>query len=145
MICRRSTNRLLYAATAFYTMMLLTLTHLPLDHVVTESMHEQARTLSMDKIAQTLLYTFLTLSLLLCFQPVCHDERTGDLIILPYRLLTVAIMLMLIGVSDEITQPWFGRNFELMDLAADAAAIFPGTCLFLLSHIVRQSVGHTTI
>jgi VanZ family protein len=145
MISQRSAACLLYTSTVFYVLLLVTLTHLPLDSVVAEGVQEQARLMWMDKVVHGVLYTFLTLLFLLCSQPVSHDEKTGDLVILPDRLLAMAIIVMLVGLLDEMTQPWFGRNLELLDLAADFAAIFPGSCLFLLSHIIRQSFGQARI
>ncbi len=141
MITRRSARNLLYTTTAFYIAFLVTLTHLPLDHVVAENIQQQTRMMWGDKVIHGVLYTILTFLLLLCSRPVTNDEATGDLVILPDKFLAMAIIVMLIGLLDEITQPWFGRNLELLDLAADFVAIFPGACLFLLSHILRQSFG----
>lgn len=145
MMSRTSARYLLYTATGFYVVFLITLTHLPLEHVVTESVQQQARIMWMDKVVHGVLYTVLTFLFLLCSQPVAHDDQTGDLIILPDRLLAMTIIVMLVGLLDELTQPWFGRNAEVLDLVADFTAIFPGACLFLLSHIVRQSFGHSRI
>ena len=145
MISQRSATCLLYTTTTVYVLFLLTLTHLPLDNVINDTVQHQTRQLWADKLIHGALYSFLTLLSMLCSQPVKHDDETGELLILPDRLIAMAIILMLVGTLDEITQPWFGRSMELLDLAADFSAIFPGFCLFLLSHIIRQSFGHAKV
>lgn len=135
-------RRLLYCATGFYLMLLITLTHLPLDYVVTDTIQRQTRIYWMDKVVHGILYTGLTTLLFLCVKPVEYDDRTGDLIILPGQIFILSVNVVLLAVLDEVTQPFFGRSFEVLDLAADIAAIFPGASVFLMIQLMGQSIRH---
>lgn len=142
MISAPSIRRLLYSLTGFYLLLLITLTHLPLDYVITETLQQQTRVYWMDKVVHCIMYTGLTTLFFLCMKPVEYDERTGDLVILPGQIIMLSIHVMLFAVLDEVTQPFVGRSFELLDLAADFAAIFPGACVFLMIQLMRQSLRH---
>ncbi len=140
MISAKSARNLLYCMTAFYALTLITLTHLPLEYVMTEELQQQSRIYWMDKIVHVVLYSGFTTLLFLCINPVEYDEITGDLVILPGQILILSLQVVLLALLDELTQPYFGRTFEVLDFAADFAAIFPGASLFLVIQLMRQSI-----
>lgn len=143
MISPKSARRMLLCTTGFYLTLVITLTHMPLDYVLTEDLQQQGRIYWMDKCIHVLMYTGLTTLFFLCMNPVEYDERTGDLVILPGQIIVLSVNVMLFAVLDEVTQPLVGRSCELLDLAADFAAIFPGASLFLTIQLIRQSVRHS--
>lgn len=53
-----------------------------------------------------------------------------------------ALMVIMIGVAfiDEYTQPFFGRRFEVLNIAADFAGIMPGISLFLMANEARHQL-----
>ena len=135
------TTRLLITATGLYVALLLTLTHLPLNVVLTQQQRVHLETFRADTIIHCCLYTVLTTLSLLCARPLDIDKDNGDIVLSTGRLLAVFVAIMCFAVCDEVTQPWFGRNCELLDLAADFTALFPGMCLFLMVHLGGETIN----
>lgn len=133
------------SATLTYLALLITVTHLPLDYVVTEDFHQQARIYWMDKLINGALFAVLTVLVLACVPPIKLDKSTGDLIIFPGRLTMLCASVILIAFLNEITQPYFGRRCEAWDLVAASASIIPGASCFLLLKLLSQALDRIRV
>ncbi len=96
-----------------------------------------------DKIAHSLAYTALGFSLFLSlvslpsFMERRKERKRGDsrLRVLTYTTGTIVKSLVagtLLGLIIEIVQPYFGRTFELLDLAADFLGLVLGVAFGIL-------------
>lgn len=93
-----------------------------------------------DKGAHFLAYIALSFLFFLAF---CSPSRRHYLgrNILPF--IASAALAFLVGYAIELCQPYFGRSFELLDLAADGIGAALGSllglfCVFLMSIIEKH-------
>jgi VanZ family protein len=79
-----------------------------------------------DKLEHTLAY------LVLAFLPALHERRNF--------LIGAAVGAVALGVLLEYGQAFAGRDFEIGDMAADAAGVALGlVCALFLRSLVMQS------
>lgn len=46
--------------------------------------------------------------------------------------------LLVLGILDEVTQPWIGRSCDFFDWLADTAGVITGTCLITGLFLIQR-------
>ena len=108
--------------------LLLTLTHWP-----QEKMPFDTNRFGLDKIAHMAIYAGLAG---LFFKAVAPGRTF-------LAWLGIIAGLVLVTLLDEITQPWFNRQFDLLDLAADVVGIV-GCFIIMYSRHQRNGTPQKT-
>lgn len=113
-----------------YLVFMFIMTHLPKRNI------PQTLELAGDKLLHT--SAFLVLGFLLSFAVQLRVRSLGWFA----YVIPTFISGMLYGWFDELTQPWFGRYFDLEDLAVDGLGLAMGMLLFegvrrLLARVLR--------
>lgn len=113
-----------------YLVFMFIMTHLPKRNV------PQTLELAGDKLLHT--SAFLVLGFLLSFAVQLRVRSLGWFA----YVIPTFVFGMLYGWFDELTQPWFGRYFDLEDLAVDGLGLAMGMLLFegvrrLLARVLR--------
>lgn len=113
-----------------YLVFMFIMTHLPKRNI------PQTLELAGDKLLHT--SAFLVLGFLLSFAVQLRVRSLGWFA----YVIPTFVSGMLYGWFDELTQPWFGRYFDLEDLAVDGLGLAMGMLLFegvrrLLSKVLR--------
>lgn len=113
-----------------YLVFMFIMTHLPKRNI------PQTLELAGDKLLHT--SAFLVLGFLLSFAVQLRVRSLGWFA----YVIPTFVSGMLYGWFDELTQPWFGRYFDLEDLAVDGLGLAMGMLLFegvrrLLARVLR--------
>ena len=102
---------------ALYLITLFTFTHIPIPQVV-------YRANVSDKWLHFLAYLNLTFLMWFSINP---DRKTNWRNWVTYLILLAAVIL---GATDELTQPYTGRTCDILDFLADAEGILAGLIIF---------------
>jgi VanZ family protein len=122
--------------TVGYWCLLAILTHWPRRHPF------PPRMLYEDKLAHFLAYSGLAFLISLTLHAGTLWRR-GTASPRLARMGIALVVVMLYGVVDELTQPWFGRNCELADWFADLGGALVGLTAswFTLRYISRSTAS----
>ena len=135
---KRMVQGLFFCAALMYVAFIFTLTHMPLDGINTQPWFRYSMTFWLDKFIQCTLYSGLVGLLGCAMFPLNRDPVTTIENISGVRTALLFLTVVVIAIVDEKTQPYFGRNCEVLDMVADAAAIIPGFCVFLVLNEARH-------
>ena len=127
-------------ATLFCVLMIFVLTHMPLDTVSDQTWFRYSTTFWIDKFVQCSMYAVLVALLGCTLFPLNKDATNTIDNISSWRTGLLFVIVIAIAVTDELTQPMFGRNCEMLDIAADIAGLIPGFCLFLVLNELRHQL-----
>jgi VanZ family protein len=135
---RRSAERTATAVLVVYWLVLLTATHWP-----REIFPEGSQLLAGDKLLHLSAYAGLGFLLMLVArlrQPLVDDEPRAT----TWQVARLGLLTSVAGLLDELTQPLFGRDFELYDWLADSAGGLCGAALALLALRFFSAARNTT-
>lgn len=120
-----------YLATTFF------LTHVNLSGTVFDHKNLPSSLSLLDKCYHFVAYTILTFLVLYAFTNPKTTGRNKKRIRLTSakRLCMWCCFIVVYGIFDECTQPFFGRNFEVFDLLANLVGIATGQMLLVLCEV----------
>ena len=112
------------------------LTHIPIDGIKANYAHLPYKEFLFDKLIHAIAYTIMFL--LVGVEWLWNHSR-GDGILsnenLLKRICVLGIFIACFGIVDELTQPAFGREFDIYDWVADLIGISCGEVILLLAYL----------
>ena len=127
-----------WGAVIIYLCFVLVLTHMPIDSVASVDFKQHSMMFWVDKILQCGLYSILVALLGCALFPLNKDPVKSIESISGTRVAALVGLVLGIALFDECTQPYFGRNLEILDICANMGGLLPGFCLFLILNEVRH-------
>lgn len=121
-----------------YGLALFTATHIALGHVKEHELYIAQKEYYVDKAVQFLAYGVFTVLVGLAFVPMSDDPAEAITELSGRRMFRVGLAVAIFGFIDEVTQPFFGRNFEYADCAANVMGIGFGLVSFIVIHELRS-------
>lgn len=137
---KRSVTGMIWCAALLYVVFVFTLTHMSLDGFNEQPWFKYSSTFWLDKIIQCMMYSGLVGLLGCAMFPLNSDPVRTVESLSGGRTLVLFLIVAILAVIDENTQPYFGRNCEVMDIFADIVGIIPGFCIFLVLNEARHMV-----
>lgn len=135
---RKAIKGVVLSVPLLYLAFILTLTHMPLDSVSEQPWFKYSTSFWIDKVIQCTLYSGLVAIFGCAVFPLSGDLTKTIESISGVRVALLASLIVVIAFVDEFTQPFFGRNCEVLDIVADVAGLIPGFCLFLIINEARH-------
>ena len=129
-----------FFASLIYITGIFVLTHMPLDGIKDEPFFRYSVMFWVDKIIQCVLYAGLVVPVGCVLFPLSRDAQSAMDNVSLIRITALMVIIGGVAFIDEYTQPFFGRRFEVLDIAADFAGIVPGICLFLMANEARHQL-----
>ena len=123
---------------AVYGLVLFTATHVSLGHVREHDWYLAQKEYFLDKLMQFGAYGLFTTLVGITFIPVSRDPSETVTDLSPARLWKIGLIMGLFATIDELTQPLFGRTFELADCVANVMGIAFGLVAFVVIHEARS-------
>ena len=123
---------------AVYALALFAATHISLGQMKEHEFYVAQKEYYIDKAVQFLAYGLFTVLVGLAFVPVSDDPSETVKDLHGQRMFRVGLAVGLFGLLDEGTQPYFGRNFELADCAANVMGIAFGLVGFIVLNEIRS-------
>lgn len=127
-----------WGAVVIYVCFIFALTHMPLDSVKGSEWMTYGFMFWVNKVLQCGLYAGLAALLGCALFPLSRDPVKTIENIAGVRVAIFGFLMVSIAVIDELTQPYFNRSYELMDVIANIGGIIPGFCLFLVLNELRH-------
>lgn len=137
---RRAVRGVEWAAVVIYILFIFTLTHMPLDGVKSTEWMGHGLMFWLNKVLQCGLYAGLAALLGCAMFPLSRDPVKTIENISGLRVMIFLALVAGIAIFDELTQPFFGRKYELMDVIANIGGVIPGFCLFLVLNELRHQL-----
>lgn len=116
------------AIVVFYMSVTFVLTHVKLKGTILDHSNFPTEFQIVDKLYHFVAYFILMFLILFCFSPTTpttasrrggNRGRVGS----AKRMLLWSCFIIAYGLFDELTQPFFGRRFEMLDLLANVVGI----------------------
>lgn len=124
------------SATAVVILALL----VPINESFVPEMLRSADDLWLDKLVHLSLFAMLTGIYCCVFLPFCRTPIKTFEYLTRWRFFLIVASIGVLAVATEFLQPYFGRTFDLLDMAVDVLAIIPGFGLFIVLNELRQKL-----
>lgn len=117
-----------------YMLVTFILTHINLSGTMLDHSNFPTQFQIVDKIYHFVAYCTLTFLVLFFLLEPNTDRKSKVKRAVSARTLAMwCTLILLYGVFDELTQPYFGRRLEALDLLANVVGISVGQALFVIT------------
>ncbi len=123
-----------YVVVVSYMIVTFILTHINLSGTILDHSNFPTQFQIVDKIYHFVAYCTLTFLVLFFLLEPNTDRKSKVKRAVSARTLAMwCTLILLYGVFDELTQPYFGRRLEALDLLANVVGISVGQALFVVT------------
>ena len=109
------------------------LTHANLTGTVLDHHNFPSQLQVLDKVYHVVSYGVLIFLVLFAFTKPVAGRSERDRTVSATHLIIWCVFVVIYGIFDEATQPYFGRRFEVLDLIANVFGIATGQMLFVVA------------